>query len=270
MKVITLLNENGGVAKTLIATHIAAGLARKGYKVVIGDGDAQAHATISLGLNKESGMYDLVVKLNQWNTILREPALSTWTEQTNPDGRLLVVPSNIETRGIPSNTGDVFALDKRLTELNQLMKGDIDYVIIDTSPTPSLFHAQIYMATDFFIFPAGCDQLSFDGLLESDYHMRQFQEFRMSRGKPEAELIGIVPTRYRETVAQQVMLEKIKNKFPNKVLSPIAERTVWTETGIMKKTIFTYDLKNTATQEMWQVVDYVEEVTTHEQAQHLN
>ncbi len=44
MKVITLLNEKGGVTKTTQATHIAAGLAIKGYRVLLVDADAQANA----------------------------------------------------------------------------------------------------------------------------------------------------------------------------------------------------------------------------------
>lgn len=266
MHVITLLNEKGGVGKTRLAIHTAAGLARKGYKVIIIDGDAQGHATISLGLKKQSGLYDLVVKLYQWKKILRTPKLITWTEAGNPEGWLRVVPSNIETRGIPNNTGDVFALNKRLTELDDIMKGQVDYVIIDTAPTPSLLHAQIYMATDYFIFPSQCNDLSLDGLRQSQYHMQQFQGFRTMQGKPEAELIGIVPTRYdKRKIAQQVMLEEIQTNFPNKVLPPIADRTIWDETGISKKTLFTYDLKNIATKEMWAIVDYVEEFTQNEQ-----
>ena len=53
MKVVTLLNEKGGVGKTTLATHIAAGLARNGRRVVLLDADPQAtckvasHATLA-------------------------------------------------------------------------------------------------------------------------------------------------------------------------------------------------------------------------------
>ena len=47
MKVITLLNEKGGVGKTTLATHIAAGLARAGRRVVLLDADPQATGKVA-------------------------------------------------------------------------------------------------------------------------------------------------------------------------------------------------------------------------------
>jgi len=46
MKVITLLNAKGGVGKTILANHLAYGLAAKGARVMLVDGDPQGHATI--------------------------------------------------------------------------------------------------------------------------------------------------------------------------------------------------------------------------------
>lgn len=71
MKIITLLNEKGGVGKTTIATHIAAGLAVRGMRVLLVDADPQGHATVSLGLQKEPGLYDLLVRDATFKSVLR-------------------------------------------------------------------------------------------------------------------------------------------------------------------------------------------------------
>lgn len=263
MKIITLLNEKGGAGKTTTATHIAAGLAIKGHNVVLLDTDAQGHATVRMGLPKEAGMYNLIIKYDEWNKVMRRAKPNVLGGDIQ--GRLWVVPSNIETRAIPITTSDVRLLEKRLQELNHLTKGSIDYVIIDTSPTPSLFHAQIYLVTDYFIFPAKCTDLSLDGLIYSKKHMADFQEMRIALGKNEAELIGVLPTMYRRnTLAHQDMLGIINKHFPNKVLPPIEMRIIWDEIGLARQTLFAYDSEHIATQEMWQIINFVE-VNTREE-----
>ncbi|MDX2078780.1 MAG: ParA family protein, partial [bacterium] len=48
LKTIGLFNEKGGVGKSTIATHIAAGLALRGATVVLIDTDPQGNATSAL------------------------------------------------------------------------------------------------------------------------------------------------------------------------------------------------------------------------------
>ena len=51
-KVISFLNHKGGVAKTTSVANIGAALARKGYRVLLVDLDAQMNLTSSLSLPK--------------------------------------------------------------------------------------------------------------------------------------------------------------------------------------------------------------------------
>src|SRR5690606_712602 len=108
MKVITLSNEKGGVGKTTMATHVAAGLAVRGKRVLLIDADAQANATTGFGLDEEPGFYDLLVRHAKWNEVLR---VLTPEAYEPPDvkskGLLAVLPGNGETQLIAQKIDNV-------------------------------------------------------------------------------------------------------------------------------------------------------------------
>jgi chromosome partitioning protein len=78
MHVITLLNEKGGVGKTTLATHIGAGLAVRGLRVIIIDADPQGHATVSLGMQRKPGLYDLLVRDASFTSVLQQVPHETY------------------------------------------------------------------------------------------------------------------------------------------------------------------------------------------------
>jgi chromosome partitioning protein len=52
MMIVSLLNQKGGVGKTTLATHLAAGLAIKGERVLLVDADSQ-HSALDWGAKRE-------------------------------------------------------------------------------------------------------------------------------------------------------------------------------------------------------------------------
>lgn len=256
MHVLTLLNEKGGVGKTTLATHIATGLAVRGYRVILIDADPQGHATVALGLQRGPGLYDLLVREESFAQVLQPvPSEHYAIPGQKVEGQLYIVASNAETRAIPLMTSDGLIVLKRLSEL----RDSVDVVIFDTSPTPSLLHASIYMATNAIVYPTECEYLSLDGLVQSLSHKDMVQPTRQQWGLDTLEVMGIVPMKYRaKTLLHMRNLKSLQKQFGQKVWPPIALRTIWGEASLMRRPVFHLAPDSDAAGEVWDVVKRVE------------
>jgi chromosome partitioning protein len=262
MKIITLLNEKGGVGKTTLSIHLAAGLAIRGHTVVLADTDMQANSTIAFGLKPEGGIYNLLVRAEETpiRNVLRQVNKERLVVPEQVDavrGQLFVIPSNHESRSIPSSISDTALVLQRFREL----EGLVDYIIVDTAPTATLLHAAIYAATDAIIYPTRLEEWSFFGLNQALGRRSQANAMRQLHSFKPIEVIGIIPTMAKmRTILHQENYTKLKSAFGDMVLDPIASRTVWAEAASSYLPLFAYDPTAAATQEAWSVVDIVEGV----------
>ena len=265
MRIITLLNEKGGVGKTTLATHVAAGLAVRGYKVVLADTDMQANATIAFGLKPEGGIYDLLVRHEQTaiRDVLRpisKRRLVVPDEVDSIQGALYVIPSNAEARSIPNMISDESIVLRRFRELENV----IDYMVVDTSPTANLLHSAIYMATDAILYPTRLEEWSFHGLNSAIGRLSRANKVRAAYKRPEIEVIGIAPTMCKmRTILHQDNYAKLKNAFGPLVMKPIASRTVWAEAASNYMPLFGFEPNSPGTRDAWRVVDHVEGIKQH-------
>jgi chromosome partitioning protein len=255
MQVITLLNEKGGVGKTTLATHIAAGLALRGARVVLIDADPQGHAGYALGINYEPGLYNLLVRNAPWKDVLRMANPGVYDMPGQPvNGQLFVLPGNTETRSIAQNVSDALIVRKRFAELD----GHVDYVIVDTSPTPSLLHGAIYLATHALLYPTRCEALSFQGLLSSFDHRVASDKFRAESGMTPIAVLGIVPTMFRKkTTEHRENLDKLKASYDGiiPVWDAISQATVWTEAHSFRCAVWNLAPDTNAAHQALEMVD---------------
>jgi chromosome partitioning protein len=268
MKVITLIQEKGGDGKTTMAINLAAGLAERGLRVLAIDTDGQANMTIGFGLNKQPGFYNLMVRSDpeseeyaSWESILKILPPHAFRCTPADPGRLAIVPGNTETMNIASSIYDARTAYYRLQEVTEAF----DVVIIDTSPTPSLLHGTLLIASDYVLFPTQVEYYSLSGLISTINSVRRFSTIRTDMEAGGAiQMLGVIPNKVREgTVEHSENLKKLRELYGDRVWSPIALRTSWGEAATRRMSIFTYADKERsarhAAAEMYSVVDMVME-----------
>lgn len=264
MKVLTFLNEKGGVGKTTMASTIGAGLAIMGYRVLMIDADPQGHLTLSLGLKKQHSLYDLLVRDAEFTdpgvVVPVSPNIFA-PPDTQIRGRLYIVPGNRETRLISQALeNEFFAIRERLKDLQQ--QDLIDVVIFDTSPTPSPFHAYIYLATHHILYPTEVTYLSFDGLVSSIQVTTGFSKQKEQSGMESIKLTGIIPTKYRaKTLEHREKLTSLKQGFGELVWNPMPMSVVWEEAMARQVSIFRYAYDHPVAKDAWKTVTLTKERT---------
>ena len=131
MKTIALATQKGGVGKTTTAVNLAAGIGERGKKVLLVDLDPQGNATSGLGVSKKQislSAYDvLILGAEAGKAVLRTPFKN-----------VSLLPSNINLAGAEIELVGEDAREHRLEKALNDLRGDFDYIFIDSPPSLGL------------------------------------------------------------------------------------------------------------------------------------
>jgi chromosome partitioning protein len=158
-RVIAVASSKGGVGKTSLATHLAAGFAEAGKRTLLVDLDPGAHATTwLLGGRSAHGIADAMV----FGELL-SPHLSVVAGR--PD-RLVMAPSSPGLDTVEVALAKTFGRERRLAKVLRAPGVLADVVIIDCpTATGFLTHSALY-AADLVIVPVLVGVLGVSGLLD--------------------------------------------------------------------------------------------------------
>ncbi|MFZ4816932.1 MAG: ParA family protein [Phototrophicaceae bacterium] len=256
MKVITMLNEKGGVGKTTLATTLACGLAMTGAKVVLADSDMQANATTALGLAMQPGFYNLVVRPEE--TEIRDVLRRVGNEVIGgtPQGALWVIPGNSENMHLASSVSDADVLLSAIAPLDDV----VDYLIFDTSPSQTMFHIAVYVATDAILYPTLLEAWSVKGVSQAWARRVAADKFRTSSGLEPIQVLGVQPVRTQSTNAQSAMLDTLTQRYGDVVWPSIPQRTAWSEAAILGVSVFAHAPQSAAAEDARTFAERVVEV----------
>lgn len=229
-RVVSFVNQKGGVGKTTTAVSVAAALGRRGQKVLLVDLDPQANATSAAGVAADDrpGTYDaLLDEVSAADCIL---AL--------PDEGIDILPASAALAGAEVELVPVLARERRLEAAIHGLREEYDWILVDCPPSLGLLTINALTASDSVIIPVQCEYMALEGLTRL---MDTLELVRRSLN-PGLSIFGVVLTMFdpRTRLAQQVV-DEVRSHF-SQTFTTIIPRTVrLSEAPSHGQSIFRYD-----------------------------
>ncbi|MCA9364449.1 MAG: ParA family protein [Candidatus Moranbacteria bacterium] len=232
-KIISLVNQKGGVGKTTSAVNLATYLARAGKFVLLVDLDPQGNASSGLGIRVnelQHGLYDTMIA-----GVAPQKVIVRYSDSGAPD----VLPASQDLAGAGIELVHVDQREFRLYEVLRQVRTSYDYIIIDSPPSLGLLTINGLVASDAVIIPVQTEYFALEGLSQLLETIRLVKQ----NLQPELEIMGALLTMYdrRNRLSRQVVRE-VQNHFPGYVFSGVIPRSVrLAEAPSFGKSIFDFD-----------------------------
>lgn len=164
-RIISLVNQKGGVGKTTTSINLAASLGKMGKKTLLIDLDSQGNASTGIGIDKGSiknSIYEVLTnRCNIKEAIIR-------TKFT----KLYVLPATMNLAGLDVELVQMEYSDPEFKKNSQLknaleeVAASFDYIIIDCPPSLGLNTMNALVASNSVLIPIQCEFYALEGVAQ--------------------------------------------------------------------------------------------------------
>ncbi|MDX1383009.1 MAG: ParA family protein [Thermoanaerobaculia bacterium] len=235
-RILSVVNQKGGVGKTTTAINFGAALAALDQRVLLVDCDPQANATRGLGVDTEGP--------HLYEALLGECTLG---DVIHPSGfpNLDLVPSSRQLVGVEVEFVGSESWEFRLRDLLGAVAG-YDLVLLDSPPSLGHLTISLLAASHGVLIPLQCEYFALEGMGELFATVRRVRQSL----NPRLEIEGIVLTMYdeRTNLAKEVV-EEVRSHFPDRVFATVVPRNVrLAEAPSHGMPVLQYDIKSRGAQ----------------------
>lgn len=208
MKIISVINNKGGVGKTTSTHNVASGLANQGYSVGMIDFDPQANLTSAVKINEQKN--DLRSCL-----LAKKPLEKSDFSQTSREN-LYILPNNQDTNSKIFSQFEVF---EQTSILKSILKNDLfDFLLVDTPPNLDLQTYNAIVASTHLLIPVELEVFSISGLQNIFERIEQIT----SGGFSKVEILGVFVTQLdRRQSLNSLAQQKLEKDYKKYLLKSI-------------------------------------------------
>jgi chromosome partitioning protein len=225
-KKLAIFNHKGGTGKTTTSVSVAAGLALKGYKVLLVDTDSQGNVAVSLDVKAERTLYHVLVM-----------GLKPQDVAVKVRENLDLLPSNETLAAAELYLAGRQNRDRILKDRLAAAASHYDVILLDCSPSLSLLNQNALVFADGILVPVACDFLSLVGVRQV---IKTVKNVNSLLHHP-VQIYGVLPTFYdaRARICRDAW-GTMKEHFGDRCFQPVRATTKIKEAPAQGKTIFEY------------------------------
>lgn len=214
-RIITILNQKGGVGKTTTVMNLGGYLAMLGNRTLIVDFDPQFNATLGLGARYESNktIYQALIGEVDITNVIVPTSLA----------RLDIVPASQDLAGALVELLDFSDRNERLRNILNPIRSRYDFILIDLGPSLNMLTINGLLASDEVLIPVQCEYYSLEGIRQL---LDTIELIHKNLHHP-LKIAGALLTMYdkREKLSREVARE-IRRRFPYHVYDVEIPRSV--------------------------------------------
>ena len=214
-RVVTVINQKGGVGKTTTVINIASQIALRGHRVLVVDADSQGNCATGLGVDKSK------VKHTTRDLILSPETAVTARHATAVDGLHMIVGDR-SLVGLEQEMLRQLGRERRLAEALQPLLPHYDIVIIDTPPSLGLVTINALVASDGVLIPVQTEYFALEGLAMLAGTLREVRNLL----NPQLGVDGVLLTMHASTLLNQQVASEILEHLPEFVVHPAIRRNI--------------------------------------------